>query len=405
MEVSSYSSLEIFTGAGGLALGLELSGWKHRLLIERDTNASQTILHNKIRNHPLVKDWKLHTMDVRHFDYSEYLGKIDLVAGGPPCQPFSLGGKHKGKEDDRDMFPEAVRVINAVKPKMFLFENVKGLLRDSFSTYFEYILLRLSFPYILQKKNEDWISHLARLEKEQTSGRKDECGYNVVFRCLNAADFGIPQNRHRVFIVGFRNDLDFEWSFPKSSHSLERLLYDQWISGEYWEKFKISKREKYEPSKIFQSKINKLQNELFNERIDLLPYSTVRSVINDLPEPSAEISTLPNHQFKGGAKKYPGHTGSPIDLPSKALKAGNHGVPGGENMISFPDNSVRYFTVRESARIQSFPDDYVFKGAWSEAMRQLGNAVPVQLSRIIGESLIHPIQKDVKERNKKDKAL
>ncbi|MDQ7058252.1 MAG: DNA cytosine methyltransferase [Ghiorsea sp.] len=94
-----------------------------------------------------------------------------------------------------------------------------------------------------------------------------------------------------------------------------------------------------------------------------------------------------NHKFRNGAKSYPGHTGSPIDEPSKTLKAGDHGVPGGENMIRYNDNSIRYFTVREAARLQTFPDDYHLSGVWSECMRQLGNAVPVSLAEVVAQSV------------------
>src|SRR5690606_17264971 len=96
---------------------------------------------------------------------------------------------------------------------------------------------------------------------------------------------------------------------------------------------------------------------------------------------------IPNHRFQVGARTYVGHTGSPLDEPAKTLKAGVHGVPGGENMLRRPDGTVRYFTVRESARLQTFPDDYVFHGSWTETMRQLGNAVPVDLAETIARSV------------------
>lgn len=96
---------------------------------------------------------------------------------------------------------------------------------------------------------------------------------------------------------------------------------------------------------------------------------------------------MANHVFNPGARSYPGHTGSPLDEPGKTLKAGDHGVPGGENMLLRPDGSVRYFTVREAARLQTFPDDYVFRGSWTETMRQLGNAVPVRLAEVIAGSV------------------
>ncbi|MFH0911218.1 MAG: DNA cytosine methyltransferase, partial [Planctomycetota bacterium] len=94
-----------------------------------------------------------------------------------------------------------------------------------------------------------------------------------------------------------------------------------------------------------------------------------------------------NHRFQPGARPYPGHTGSPFDEPAKTLKAGDHGVPGGENMLAYPDGKVRYFTVRESARLQTFPDKFIFHGSWTETMRQLGNAVPVALARVVAKEI------------------
>lgn len=120
----------------------------------------------------------------------------------------------------------------------------------------------------------------------------------------------------------------------------------------------------------------------------LLPWLTVRDALVGLPEPTMEASALFfDHVLQPGARVYPGHTGSFIDSPAKALKAGVHGVPGGENMLRRVDGSVRYFSVREAARLQTFPDGYRFSGPWSEAMRQLGNAVPVRLAQIVAGSI------------------
>ena len=121
--------------------------------------------------------------------------------------------------------------------------------------------------------------------------------------------------------------------------------------------------------------------------------------IGDLPDPERGGSDVfANHIFNPGARQYKGHTGSPLDEPAKTLKAGDHGVPGGENMLRRVDGSVRYFTVREAARLQTFPDEYVFRGAWTEAMRQLGNAVPVRLAemvaRSVAEKLAHLEERD-----------
>jgi DNA (cytosine-5)-methyltransferase 1 len=121
-----------------------------------------------------------------------------------------------------------------------------------------------------------------------------------------------------------------------------------------------------------------------------MPWRTVRDAIGDLPDPEHEAgraAEIANHRFQPGARAYPGHTGSPLDQPAKTLKAGVHGVPGGENMFFRPDGSLRYFTVRESARLQTFPDDFVFHGSWGETMRQLGNAVPVELAAIVARGV------------------
>jgi DNA (cytosine-5)-methyltransferase 1 len=126
------------------------------------------------------------------------------------------------------------------------------------------------------------------------------------------------------------------------------------------------------------------------ETPNALAWQSVRDALRGVPDPETDpraAAELLNHRFQPGARSYPGHTGSPLDEPAKTLKAGVHGVPGGENMLLRPNGSVRYFSVRESARLQTFPDDFLFHGSWTEAMRQLGNAVPVQLARVVGEDV------------------
>ena len=385
--MKTLKSVELFSGAGGLALGLEKTGWHHLALVERNEHACATIQLNTSRQHPLAKNWQLFPDDVRDVNYSHLENGVDLVAGGPPCQPFSLGGKHRAFNDSRDMFPEAVRAVRELHPRYFVFENVKGLLRESFATYFNYIVLQLSYPDVHRKPDENWPDHLGRLERVHTGGSENGLSYRVVYRLLNAADYGVPQYRHRVFIVGFRSDLGAEWSFPKATHSVDRLLWEQWVSGDYWNEHKISKR--------FRPKCptrNALRVERLAADFALLSppgerARTVRDALMGLPDPKDCGKTFANHEYRPGARPYPGHTGSPLDEPSKALKAGDHGVPGGENMMALPDGSCRYYTVRESARIQTFPDDYIFSGSWTESMRQIGNAVPVKLAEAVGASV------------------
>jgi DNA (cytosine-5)-methyltransferase 1 len=377
-------SVELFAGAGGLALGTELAGFHPELVVEWDQWACDTIRHNQETGYPLVRDWRVFQGDVRQVNWTEFAGlELDLVSGGPPCQPFSLGGKHRAASDTRDMFPASVAVVRTLKPKAFIFENVKGLTRESFANYFQYILLQLSMPEIVARDRESWTEHLKRLQSEHTSTHTG-LRYNVVPTLVNSADYGVPQQRHRVIIVGFRSDIDAEWSFPRPTHSKEALLYDQWVTGRYWAERKIPRSKR--PEAPTETVIRRLKD--FNRDLSLPAWRTVRDALSDLPQPRNNDSTRHlNHILQTGARSYPGHTGSPIDLPAKTLKAGGHGVPGGENMMVMPDGSVRYFTVRESARLQTFPDRYELRGAWSEAMRQLGNAVPVILAQRVAGSV------------------
>lgn len=377
-------SLELFAGGGGLGLGLDLAGFDPVAVVEWDKWCCDTIRHNQALGYPLVQNWKVHHVDAREFDYTS-LGNVELISGGPPCQPFSLGGKHKGYDDARDMFPTAVKAVRSLQPRAFIFENVKGITRPSFANYFQYIQLQLSYPEIVIRPKETWLQHLSRLEQQRTSGRHGGLEYNVVTRVLNAADYGIPQQRERVFIVGFRSDSGQRWSFPEATHSYNALLRAQYGTGEYWKEHEAKKSERDHQLKLVG--LN-MQNSLKAKDADLLPWLTVRDAIGDLPDPQSRASrTILNHGYQPGARPYPGHTGSALDLPAKTLKAGDHGVPGGENMIAFANGTYRYFTVRESARLQTFPDGYLFHGSWTETMRQLGNAVPVRLAHVVGSSV------------------
>ncbi len=381
-------SVELFAGAGGLALGCELAGFEPVAVVEWDKWACDTIRENKQRGYPLVKEWPLTEGDVRGHPWSTVKGPVDLVAGGPPCQPFSMGGKHRAHDDSRDMFPATVSIVRQLQPRAFIVENVKGLTRSSFANYYQYILLQLEFPEVTRRRSEGWYNHLLRLQAEHTSGKRhgDGLTYNVTPTLVNAANYGVPQRRERVFFVGFRHDLKIEWSFPPETHSFDSLLRDQWVTGHYWERHKVAKtRRPAAPSK-YEARIRGIRD----GRIltPLLPWRTVRDALADLPDPRDKAAHgLPNHVFQAGARAYPGHTGSPLDLPAKTLKAGDHGVPGGENMLVDDAGSVRYFTVRESARLQTFPDGYRFHGSWTETMRQLGNAVPVLLAQKVASSV------------------
>lgn len=379
------NSLELFSGVGGLAKGLELSGFKHIRFVEFNKYAYASLCQN-------FEAEKVFFGDIKDFDL-ERLNNIDVVAGGPPCQPFSLGGKHKADRDSRDMFPYAIRAIEKLKPKAFIFENVKGLLRETFSNYFKYIILRLTYPNFTAEANSDWQQHLGELQRiSQLSyaGTK----YNVQFKLINAANYGVPQARERVVIIGIRADLNCFWQFPKETHSEDRLLWDMYVTEQYWGKHKIPKLERPLIDKSVKDKIGRLTKKYGMMEPSFSPWQTVRDALGNLPDPMSNHG-MPDHVFRDGARIYPGHTGSILDLPAKTIKAGDHGVPGGENMIRFPDGKVRYLTVFEAKRLQTFPDDFVIKGGWGESMRQIGNAVPVLLAEIMGNSLMKTLNEQI----------
>ncbi|MBQ6132464.1 MAG: DNA cytosine methyltransferase [Selenomonadaceae bacterium] len=373
------ATLELFAGAGGLALGLQMAGFNHVALYERDSAACKNLNFNIQNNFSQIKNCNVIQTDVRSVSYKQFEGKIQLLAGGPPCQPFSLGGKHKSCDDARDMFPEAVRAVRESKPQAFIFENVQGLLRKNFQTYFNYILLQLQYPEIL-RGNMTFQEHLSRLEKYHAFGSADGLFYRVLFHEINAADYGIPQNRRRVIIVGFRNDFRTNWSFPLPTHSRDALEYSKWVSADYWTEHNLPVPQE---NPLTAADIRNLRHNVEENIFPLRRWRTVRDALKNL----SEAENIFNNEPRSGAKVYKGHSGSSLDMPSKAIKAGVHGVPGGENMLIEDDGRVRYYTVRESAEIQTFPHNYIFVASHSENMRQIGNAVPVELARTIGESL------------------
>ena len=374
-------SLELFSGAGGLAKGLELAGFEHSAFVEFNEDACSSLRLN-------FDPHKVFEGNIRDFDFRQ-LSHIDVVAGGPPCQPFSLGGKHGANNDCRDMFPYAIKAIETLTPKAFIFENVKGLLRTSFSDYFHYIILRLTFPDAHPSLKATWQKHFQSL-KGINYDHYDGIKYRVQHALVNAANYGVPQCRERVVIVGIRSDMDAIWEFPTPTHSEERLFWDKFVTGSYWDNHKVPKSQREICPSGLRARASKLHNTFGFFEPELKPWRTVRDALKGVPDPRAKHG-IPDHIFRDSARTYPGHTGSDYDSPAKTLKAGGHGVPGGENMIRFHGGSVRYFTVFEGKRLQTFPDDYRITGAWTEAMRQIGNAVPVMLGERIGEALFRKL--------------
>lgn len=384
---SGLRAVEIFAGGGGLLLGTSLAGFTHDLAVEWDHDACETLRFNSAAGNPLLSGAQIIEDDVRRIDWSQVPQGVDLLAGGPPCQPFSLGGLARAALDPRDMFPAMTQVVATLQPRAFICENVRGLTRSSFADYYSYILLRLQHPLIVAHEDESWRDHFQRLCREHTDGVHDDLRYEVIPTVVDAADYGVAQHRSRVFIVGFRSDVHARWSFPAPTHSKEALQQAK-ATGRYWES-----HSNHYPKYTYSCAI----------KAGRAPWRTVRDALWDMPKPGTDgVDGWLQHELHTGARCYKGHTGSLLDEPSKAIKAGVHGIPGGENMLIQDDGTPRYYSVREAARIQGFPDLYSFPGSWSQALRQIGNAVPVELARKVTSSIAQCLIDDAASKMPKD---
>jgi DNA (cytosine-5)-methyltransferase 1 len=391
------TSIELFTGGGGLALAMDQAGFQHLLAVEIDRRACATLRLNGAEDphQPGVRpggggSWPLVEGDIRAVDFSQWAGEVDVVAGGVPCQPWSLGGVHKGYGDPRNLWPELFRCVRETRPQAIVAENVKGLLRSSFRAYYEYILRELAAPFEERVDGEDWRDHDRRLAKALADRDVDpERRYDVNYMLVNAADYGVPQIRYRVFVVAFRRDLGLAgWRFPVATHSQAALSRDQ-ATGRYWRRHRLASH--WAKAPFQQPTPDKT-----------LPWRTLRDAIGDLPEPlepleaKLEHPSWSHHVGWPGAREYLGHTPNDLDQPAKTVKAGVHGVPGGETVLRRDDGSIRYMTVREVARVMTFPDSWRLAGPRGEQMRQLGNAVPVMLGRVIADAVADALQPTVK---------
>lgn len=379
------------------------AGFRHLLAVEYDSRACRTLRAGEAVAYEagaklparLDDSWPLIEGDVHDVEFNRFADQVDVVAGGVPCQPWSLGGVHKGFEDRRNLWPELFRCVRETRPKAILAENVRGLLRPSFKPYYDYILRELSAPFEERVEGEQWRDHDLRLFKALKADDFDLTKrYDVKYALVNAADYGVPQVRWRVFVVAFRKDLGLgAWEFPSATHSELALWHDQ-ANGIYWKRHRISPREGLVPSDLPVPD-------------GLKPWRTVRDAISGNPDfPSLPALPSPlepleakldhpsflHHYGWPGAREYPGHTPNDLDKPAKTVKAGVHGVPGGETVLRLDDGSVRYMTVREVARVMTFPDNRRLEGPRGEQMRQLGNAVPVALGKVMADAVAEALR-------------
>jgi DNA (cytosine-5)-methyltransferase 1 len=382
--IPRFNSVELFAGGGGLALGMRRAGFTHEALVEWWAPAAKVLRHNARLNSNLWSEDHVFEEDARKISGKlGDIGAVGLVAGGPPCQPFSLAGAHAGHSDERNMFPAALAIVRQLMPEFVVFENVPGLSRPSFAPYLDYVRDQLRRPGIAPRDDELWNEHQARI---RASGIADL--YCVYQEEIDAADLGVAQNRKRIFLVAVRADVPGAgaWNGITRTHSRDVLLSEQWITGTYWERHGINKPDAV-PDRV-RAQVERIKKT--DRPSDLLPWRTLRDLLVDVPEPGRGVAPegWPDHIAIPGARTYAKHNGSPLDVPSKTIKAGVHGVAGGEGMLRELDGSVRYFSIREAALVQGFPRDYEFPGIRSRVMGVIGNAVAVDVAAKVGESLI-----------------
>jgi DNA (cytosine-5)-methyltransferase 1 len=326
-----YKVLELFAGAGGLAIGMEQAGLQCAALNEIDKYACATLRQNR-------PNWTVLEGDVKNFDFSEYNNKVDVVTGGFPCQAFSYAGKKLGLADARGtLFYEFARVVQEVNPPICIGENVRGLLSHDNG-----------------KTLQGMISIL------------DEIGYNVVpVEVLKAIHYKVPQKRERLILVGIRKDIDLSYEYPKPYKKIYNLS-DALKTGELFDcDVPKSSGAKYPASK--------------KKVLDLVPQ---KGYWRDLP---LEIQK----EFMGGSFYLGGgKTGIARrigwDEPCLTLTCS----PAQKQTERCHPEETRPFTVREYARIQTFPDYWEFAGSMAQQYKQIGNAVPVNLGREVGYSIV-----------------
>ncbi len=329
---NEYTVIELFAGGGGLAVGMELAGLKCVALNEIDKWACETLRRNR-------PNWEVLEGDISNFSFKKYLNKVDLVTGGFPCQAFSYAGKRLGLADARGtLFYEFARVVQEVKPIMCIGENVRGLLNHDNG-----------------KTLQGMISIL------------DEVGYNVApVQILKAINFRVPQKRERLILVGIRKDIDIKFEYPKPYN------------------------------KVYTLKDALKKGVLFNSNVPKSPgakYPAKKKSVLDLVPPKGYWRDLPigiQKDFMGGSYHLGGgKTGMARrigwDEPCLTLTCS----PAQKQTERCHPDETRPFTVREYARIQTFPDSWEFSGSLAHQYKQIGNAVPVNLAREVGFSVVN----------------
>jgi DNA (cytosine-5)-methyltransferase 1 len=371
------TSIDLFSGCGGLTKGFSMSGVRSIFASDIDENCEKTFTRNFPETPFLCKD----ITEIRKEEVDALTGGVvpDIITGGPPCQGFSLANKRRNKVQDdprNKLFYGFVKFINWYSPKAFVMENVKGL---------------------LSMQNGEVIKTI--MEEFSNAG---ECGYNVAYKVLKASDYGVPQNRERVILIGFRKDLNINPVHPEPYIQDHLITVDEAISdlpqieaGQGTEVQKYSSEPQNEYQRLMRSRATYVLNHVAMKHTPRL-IARFKAI-----QPGQNL--LDVWDTHGALKR-----GAPTEKSTIKFSQNNqrlHGnLPAPTIAASFQSNFIhphlhRNFTAREGARLQSFPDDFIFEGmrtkmSWEKGLsqyQQIGNAVPVLLAKAIADSVINQL--------------
>lgn len=386
-DYSKINCLDLFSGCGGLSYGFHKEGFNIATCNELEKSISETYKYNYPDTNVIVGD--ITNANIKEELYNQFTDKeCDIVLGGPPCVAYSMSGLRNSRDPRGQLFKDYVEVVNKLKPKVFIMENVKGILsmlhdkpilNDDEKVIADkyYKLEKKKLEYELQKKIEKDKNKIEIIVKNLNIVKKDikkmskdlhkfrmnvtelikesflELGYNVNMKLLNAANFGVPQKRERVIFIGIRNDIDKEITYPEETHNENgdnnKL---KWVSVEESIKDLEDIDENIEFNQIYTNHKPEIVERIKN----------------------TNVGESLNKKYKEAFFKcYP-------DQPSNTVKENHGGV-----FLHYKKNRV--MTPRELARLQSFPDNFIFKGSKSNILIQLGNAVPCKLSEAIAKEV------------------
>lgn len=317
---AEFTSLEICAGGGGQALGLEQAGFEHVALVEIDKHSCETLRQNR-------PEWTVIEGDLKELDGAPYQG-VDLLAGGVPCPPFSVAGKRLGADDERDLFPEVLRLTDEIRPKAVMIENVRGILAKEFDTY-----------------------------RAEFSGELEALGYRAIgWRLMNASDFGVPQLRPRTVFVALREELveGFSWPEPQD-------IFESTSGVELW---------RTAPT------VGEVLHDLMS--------SHGWPGVDEWRKRASKIAPT----IVGGSRKH----GGPDLGPTRAKRQWDAMGVNGRLIANEPPGpdfeGNPCLTVQMVARLQGFPDEWRFSGRKTAAYRQVGNAFPPPVARAMGGQIL-----------------